>query len=174
MMDAKALSKWRNPGRVLAAARALERSSRTSIASPATAPGVQKTSKHLQKTSKHQHRSGLQSADSRAIVIDWSAARPPSLAWADERMRAQVAAMEEQDEDLFVALGADGRISDGLLDYGATDFGFAVARPLKYVDEDNDHITLNSQSDLDQLYYYCRSQQLGSVSGSSPSSSPQT
>ena len=54
-----------------------------------------------------------------------AAARPPSLAWADERMRAQVAAMEEQDEDLFVALGADGRISDGLLDYGATDFGFA-------------------------------------------------
>ena len=54
-----------------------------------------------------------------------AAARLPSLAWADERMRAQVAAMEEQDEDLFVALGADGRISDGLLDYGATDFGFA-------------------------------------------------
>ena len=70
-MDAKALSKWRNPGRVLAAARALERSSRTSIASPATAPGAQ-------KTSKHQHRAGLRSADSRAIVIDWSAARPPS------------------------------------------------------------------------------------------------
>ena len=39
-------------------------------------------------------------------------------------MQQQIARFEDEDEDLFVAVNSDGRITDGLLDYGTCDFSF--------------------------------------------------
>jgi hypothetical protein len=47
------------------------------------------------------------------------------LGWDDPRMQAQVANMEEEDEDLFVVVGGDGRLCDGVVDYGNKDFRFS-------------------------------------------------
>ena len=46
------------------------------------------------------------------------------LRWADPRMQEQVGRFEDEDEDLFVAVGGDGRLKDGLVDYGDCDFSF--------------------------------------------------
>jgi hypothetical protein len=48
----------------------------------------------------------------------------PLLAWDAPQMQEQLGRYEDEDEDLFVALGSDGRIKDGLLDYGDAEFSF--------------------------------------------------
>eukprot|EP01044_Picomonas_judraskeda_P019333 COSAG03_NODE_4053_length_1707_cov_1.921020_2_plen_408_part_00 len=39
-------------------------------------------------------------------------------------MQQQIAKFEDEDEDLFVAVNGEGRITDGLVDYGTCDFSF--------------------------------------------------
>lgn len=46
------------------------------------------------------------------------------LRWDDIRMQEQVGRFEDEDEDLFVAIGGDGRLKDGVVDYGCCDFSF--------------------------------------------------
>lgn len=46
------------------------------------------------------------------------------LEWDDPKMQEQIGRFEDEDEDLFVAVNSDGRITDGLVDYGQCDFSF--------------------------------------------------
>ena len=56
-----------------------------------------------------------------------AAATTPALAllgWSDPTMQEQVGRFEDEDEDLFVGVGGDGRLKDGLVDYGDCAFSF--------------------------------------------------